>query len=55
MPARDIYHASVKHALVKDGWIITHDPLILKLGKKDLFVDLGAMQLLAAERNEGFI
>ena len=50
MSAKDIYHDSVKNALVKDGWAITHDPLILKWGLKDLCIDLGAEQLVAAER-----
>jgi hypothetical protein len=50
MPAKDIYHDSVKNALIKDGWTITHDPLILKWGHKDLYVDLGAEQLVAAEK-----
>lgn len=50
MPAKDIYHEVVKQALVKDGWKITHDPLVLKWGKKDMFVDLGAEYLLAAEK-----
>ena len=48
--ARDLLHNEVKIALEKDGWIITHDPLTLKWGTKDLFVDLGAEQLLAAEK-----
>ncbi|HEY9692392.1 MAG TPA: XisH family protein [Oculatellaceae cyanobacterium] len=52
MPAKDIYHDCVKNALIKDGWIITHDPLSLKWGKKDMYVDLGAEQLLAAQRAE---
>lgn len=52
MPARDIFHDTVKKALIKDGWTITHDPLVLKWGAKDLFVDLGAERLLAAERGE---
>jgi len=52
MPAKDIYHDCVKNALIKDSWIITHDPLILKWGLKDLYVDLGAQQLLAAEKNK---
>lgn len=52
MPARDIYHNSVKNALIKDGWTITHDPLKLEWGAKDLYVDLGAMQLVAAEKAE---
>src|SRR5437879_6130213 len=50
MPARNIYHDSVRNALRKDGWVITHDPLRLSLGGKDMYVDLGAQQLLAAEK-----
>ncbi len=51
MPARDIYHEAVKNALLKDGWTITHDPLRLRLRRgKNLFVDLGAERMLAAER-----
>jgi len=50
MPARDFYHDVVKTALIADGWTITHDPLQLKIGKKDLFIDLGAEQLLAADK-----
>ncbi len=52
MPARDIYPNNVKNALIKDQWTITHDPLTLKFGKKDLYVDLGARQLLAAQKAE---
>ncbi len=52
MPARDYYHDVVKKALVRDGWTITHDPLSLKWGVKDLFVDLGAERLLAAEKRD---
>jgi hypothetical protein len=50
MPAKDIYHDSVKNALIKDGWTITHDPLKLKWGRKEVYVDLGAERLLAAEK-----
>jgi hypothetical protein len=50
MPARDIYHNTVKHALVKAGWNITHDPLRLQWGTKDMYVDLGAEELVAAEQ-----
>ena len=52
MPALDIYHDAVKNALVKDGWTISHEPFHLRWGKKDMYVDLGARQLLAAEREE---
>lgn len=51
MPARDIYHEVVKNALNKDGWAITHDPLRLQWGPKDVYVDLGAERLLAAEKS----
>jgi hypothetical protein len=47
--ARDIYHDTVKRALQKDGWTITHDPFPLKIGKKRLSVDLGAERLISAE------
>ncbi len=51
MPAKDIYHDTVKNALVKDGWTITHDPLRLKWGSNFLYVDLGAEKLLTAEKD----
>lgn len=50
MPSKDRYHQSVKNALRKDGWIITDDPLHLRWGKKDMYVDLGAEQILTAEK-----
>jgi hypothetical protein len=52
MPALDLYHNAVKQALIKDGWIVTHDPLHLRWGKKDMYVDLGAKRLIVAERSE---
>ena len=42
MPAKNIYHDVVLHALLADGWTITHDPLTISYGGRDLFVDLGA-------------
>ena len=51
MPARDIYHFAVKNALLADGWTITHDPLALKIGTRDLYIDLGAERVLAAEKS----
>jgi XisH protein len=50
MPAKDLYHDTVKTALLKDGWTITDDPLSLEIGGRDLFVDLGAEKLLIADR-----
>ena len=48
--AKDIYHNTVKTALEKDGWIITNDPLTLKVGGRSAFIDLGAEKLFAAEK-----
>jgi hypothetical protein len=51
MPAKNIYHDAVVNALTADGWTITHDPLTLSYGGRDLFVDLGAeRQAIAAEK-----
>jgi hypothetical protein len=51
VPARNIYHDAVIHALTADGWTVTHDPLTISYGGKDLFVDLGAERVaIAAEK-----
>jgi hypothetical protein len=50
MPARDQLHEHVRRTLINDGWTITHDPLHLRWGKKDLYVDLGAERFLGAEK-----
>ena len=52
MSAKDIYHDAVRNALEKDGWVITDDPLKLTWGIRELFVDLGAKQLIAAQKQE---
>ncbi|NJL38743.1 MAG: fatty-acid synthase [Leptolyngbyaceae cyanobacterium RM2_2_4] len=51
MPAKDIYHDSCKQALIKDGWHISHDPYNLKIGRKDLFIDLAGEKLITAEKD----
>ncbi|WP_437684191.1 element excision factor XisH family protein [Sorangium sp. So ce131] len=45
-----MYHGVVKSALVEEGWTITHDPLVVPFGIHNLYVDLGAERLIAAER-----
>jgi hypothetical protein len=52
MPAKDIFHENLKKALEKDGWLITDDPLILKWGAKDLYIDIGAEKFLGAEKQD---
>lgn len=49
MPARDIYHDIVKRALIRDGWAITADPYIIKYEDAELYADLAAEQIIAAE------
>lgn len=50
MSARDLFHDAVKHALQKEQWVITDDPLRFKFGNVNFQVDLAAEQLVAAER-----
>ncbi len=50
MSRQDLFHDACKNALIKAGWIITHDPFPLKRGRQTLFVDLGAEMLITAER-----
>jgi len=52
MPAKDFHHDAVRNALTKDGRAITHDPLRLVWGRRDMYVDLGAKRLLGAEKGE---
>lgn len=51
MPAKDLYHDTVKTALIKDGWTITKDPLTLTIGTRPALVNLGANKLFAAEKD----
>jgi hypothetical protein len=50
MPAKDIYHDLVRNALEREGWTITHDPLLLQVGGVEMSIDLGAEILIAAEK-----
>lgn len=52
MSAKDTFHAIVKTALQKDGWLITHDPYPLQAGSFNLAIDLGAEKIIAAQRGE---
>ncbi|MBE9070596.1 XisH family protein [Leptolyngbya cf. ectocarpi LEGE 11479] len=50
MPAKDLYHDTAKTALIRDGWTITDDPLKLEVGRRSMYIDLGAQKLLGAEK-----
>ncbi|MBD2679518.1 MULTISPECIES: XisH family protein [Nostoc] len=51
MSAKDVFHEVVKIALQKDGWQITHDPLLFNVGGVKMSIDLAAEKLIAAERD----
>ena len=51
MSAKDAFHEVVKTALQKDGWQITHDPYNLQAGTLELYIDLGAEKVVAAEKD----
>ncbi|MBN8822095.1 MULTISPECIES: element excision factor XisH family protein [unclassified Spirosoma] len=49
--ARDIFHPIVREVLLNDGWVITHDPYPIRVKGRNYEVDLGAEQLMAAEKD----
>ncbi|MEM7714220.1 MAG: XisH family protein [Cyanobacteria bacterium P01_A01_bin.68] len=49
---QDIFHDVVKAALEKEGLNIIDDPLYLRFGGLELYIDLGAQKLIAAQKGE---
>jgi hypothetical protein len=50
MSARDRYHNWVKETLIQAGWVISHDPLSISVGKINVQIDLGLESLIGAEK-----
>lgn len=50
MPARDLFHNTVKTAIEKDGWTITEEHLFIQVEDVDFYIDLTADKILAAEK-----
>lgn len=49
--AKDIFHEIVKEALIKDGWLVTDDPLtLLSRVEGGISTDLGAEKIIVAEK-----
>ncbi|MEM9887776.1 MAG: element excision factor XisH family protein [Bacteroidota bacterium] len=48
--AKDKYHGIVKNAMKKDSWAVTHDPLVVPTGSRNLDIDLGAERIIGAEK-----
>ena len=53
--AKDAYHETVKRALEKDGWLITHDPFVLKYKDLTVYADLGAEKIFIQNEKESKI
>lgn len=51
MVAKDIYHEPFVRALQKDGWKITHDPLSILIDATTLLIDIGAEEMVTADKN----
>jgi hypothetical protein len=51
MAARDRYHDWVKETLINAGWVISHDPLSIRIGKIGIQIDLGLENLIGAEKD----
>lgn len=48
--AKDLFHDVVRRSLEKDGWTITDDPLFLRFGGIEMYIDLGAEQMSEEQR-----
>ncbi|OKH36607.1 fatty-acid oxidation protein subunit alpha [[Phormidium ambiguum] IAM M-71] len=50
MPAKDLFHNTVKTALEKDSWEITDENLFIKIDQIEFYIDLVAERILTAEK-----
>ncbi|HAX88286.1 MAG TPA: fatty-acid oxidation protein subunit alpha [Cyanobacteria bacterium UBA11370] len=50
MAAKDLFHDAVKQALLKEEWVITADPLKIKIDGVKFEIDLAAEKVFAAEK-----
>ena len=48
--AKDLFHYAVRQALIKEQWVITADPLIIRIEGVKLEIDLAAEKVFAAEK-----
>ena len=47
---QDIFHSAVQNALEKEDWIITHNPMLVRLGGLEMSIHLGAEKIIGAEK-----
>lgn len=55
MPRLDLYHETVKRALIKDGWSITREQLLIKYQGVHVFIDLAAEKSAIGEKDDSKI
>jgi hypothetical protein len=48
--AKDLFHDAVKQALIREQWVITADPLKIKIEGVKLEIDLAVEKVFAAEK-----
>ncbi len=49
--ARDKTHQFFRETLEKEGWLVTDDPLFVKMGTIPIHIDLGAEKIIGAEKD----
>ncbi|MEZ4663459.1 MAG: element excision factor XisH family protein [Caldilineaceae bacterium] len=50
MPAKDVFHDSVKNALTNEDWVITKEHYYFRIGQDPVYIDLAAEKMIAAEK-----
>lgn len=50
MAAKDLFHDAVRKALLKEQWVITADPLTIKIEGVKFEIDLAAEKVFAAQK-----
>lgn len=50
MAAKDLFHNAVRQALLKEQWVITADPLKIRIERVKFEIDLAAEKILAADK-----
>ena len=53
--AQDAFHNAVKQSLKKDGWKITDEQMHLQVGGVEMYIDLAADRIIAAEKDDNKI
>lgn len=50
--AKDIFHDVVRSSLEAEGWRIVEDPMTIKVGDTQIYIDLSADKMIAANKDD---